>query len=729
MDRYGHPIALSFDLVRGESPLIIGLDVTQYANIINSETPRYISIKRPTDSRTLALFTYITTEGSDGKTQRLRLEISPHKHSSITSLMENISMLGKRTPLAFSKKIHRFTHANADEIKHICKNAGILDKELSRASDVVDSECEICARNGRPASMRKVSLTHVNSAFNQEIQIDFTHCDIRGTRYTLINMTDRGTVWTEMCIVEKQNIDTMKSSVKRYWICVHGAPGALFADDAYDKPNFHTFLKQHNIVYKPRPARRHNKLGCVERKNRTVKAIIRKLDNEITDADAETIVARAVFLSNLFSGSRKLNSFQLAKGYTPPILGIPSSRVTTELLQAHKEQAATRAMQTLLHSKNPTVLPSNILQPGVPVWVYYETSSKTKKKEWVKASVVNAEQHRVLARRSKKGPPMRVAYEDIRVAPNSQLTQDLMSQTVEEALAADDSDSIAADDSDSIEADDSNSSQEHAEAMHDQGTEDVLSDRGVGSSNGDEALHSMSDTPTSSVLLANNQNPSVENAGTDSDSDNQAVAEENPEADIGIASTTKRPPPNATLSSDRARVMEDIAKTIGKEQVTRSRLESAPSWIVEEAFEKEHSSNWADAYNKVDDSSVPPNANVISSHTINKVKTSEDGTQTLKARIVPHGNRDRQKDNIRKDSSTAQFDVIRILLTAVTFIGMRLALADIKGAYLQSGPIQREIYVRPPREWKGSRGKLWRLTKLPYGIVEAGRQWAKTVEE
>lgn len=94
----------------------------------------------------------------------------------------------------------------------------------------------------------------------------------------------------------------------------------------------------------------------------------------------------------------------------------------------------------------------------------------------------------------------------------------------------------------------------------------------------------------------------------------------------------------------------------------------------------------------------------------------------LKGRLVPHGNRDNERGDIRKDSSTAQFDVIRLLLCLTTFLGLRLGLADVKGAYLQSGPIQRELYVRPPREWKGPRGILWKLTKLPYGIVEAGRQ-------
>ena len=120
---------------------------------------------------------------------------------------------------------------------------------------------------------------------------------------------------------------------------------------------------------------------------------------------------------------------------------------------------------------------------------------------------------------------------------------------------------------------------------------------------------------------------------------------------------------------------------------------------------------------------------MISSHVVYKVETSENGSKTLKARIVPHGNSGNEKENIRKDSSTAQFDDIRLLLVVTTLLGMRLTMADIKGAYLQGGPIQREIFVRPPREWGGQRGRLWKLKKLPYRIFEAGRQWAKTIEE
>lgn len=61
----------------------------------------------------------------------------------------------------------------------------------------------------------------------------------------------------------------------------------------------------------------------------------------------------------------------------------------------------------------------------------------------------------------------------------------------------------------------------------------------------------------------------------------------------------------------------------------------------------------------------------------------------LKECILQHGNRDIEKDDIRKDSSTAQLDVLILMLTILTFLPFRIGIVDMKGEYLQSGPIRR----------------------------------------
>lgn len=144
-------------------------------------------------------------------------------------------------------------------------------------------------------------------------------------------------------------------------------------------------------------------------------------------------------------------------------------------------------------------------------------------------------------------------------------------------------------------------------------------------------------------------------------------------------------------------------------------LEGAPNWFITSAVKNQHDENCSDAYEIVEESSVP------------RMRISSNHTLCTKFR---HGNRYREKDEIRKDASTAQFHVIRLMLALVTKMYIWIGLVEVKGACIQSGPIKRKLYVREPLEWYVTpRVCLWRLKKYPYGISEVGRQWAISVEE
>lgn len=118
---------------------------------------------------------------------------------------------------------------------------------------------------------------------------------------------------------------------------------------------------------------------------------------------------------------------------------------------------------------------------------------------------------------------------------------------------------------------------------------------------------------------------------------------------------------------------------------------------------------------------------MIGSHLIFIVKNDETGKQ-LKARLCPQGNRDCKKGSIRNESASARFNIIRLLLSLTTLFEFTLSFVDVKRAYLRSGVISREIYVRPPSEI-GHRNVLWNLRKPPKGISEGGSQWMKETEE
>lgn len=72
-------------------------------------------------------------------------------------------------------------------------------------------------------------------------------------------------------------------------------------------------------------------------------------------------------------------------------------------------------------------------------------------------------------------------------------------------------------------------------------------------------------------------------------------------------------------------------------------------------------------------SQIPKDANVVTSHTMYKVKDLDDGDKLLKGCIAPgsgapHGNQDNEKENMKTDLATCAPIGMRILITlAVIF--------------------------------------------------------------
>ena len=52
---------------------------------------------------------------------------------------------------------------------------------------------------------------------------------------------------------------------------------------------------------------------------------------------------------------------------------------------------------------------------------------------------------------------------------------------------------------------------------------------------------------------------------------------------------------------------------------------------------------------------------------------------------------------------------------------------DIKTAFLQGEKIQREVFVRPPKE-ANVPGKIWKLNKCVYGLADASLMWYEKVK-
>lgn len=93
----------------------------------------------------------------------------------------------------------------------------------------------------------------------------------------------------------------------------------------------------------------------------------------------------------------------------------------------------------------------------------------------------------------------------------------------------------------------------------------------------------------------------------------------------------------------------------------------------------------------------------------------------LKYRLVVHENKVIDNNDVRKYSSSSQLPVIRAVSPAASIKQLRLATIDISGAYLQSRPPKRHVYVHVLRGCTSSRFTVWKLLKMSHGLTESDR--------
>lgn len=81
-------------------------------------------------------------------------------------------------------------------------------------------------------------------------------------------------------------------------------------------------------------------------------------------------------------------------------------------------------------------------------------------------------------------------------------------------------------------------------------------------------------------------------------------------------------------------------------------MEFAPEWVMDKATKEEVELTWKGAYEEVTEEEVPSHANIIGSHIFYKVEVEDGGRKRMKERLFPHGNREKMRHTVRKDSAT-----------------------------------------------------------------------------
>ena len=109
-------------------------------------------------------------------------------------------------------------------------------------------------------------------------------------------------------------------------------------------------------------------------------------------------------------------------------------------------------------------------------------------------------------------------------------------------------------------------------------------------------------------------------------------------------------------------------------------------------------------------------------------KELEDGTRKAKARFVARGFQDPEASVIAKEAPTASKVCWRSCVAIAVLFGWSPFTIDIKTAFLHAS-LPRPVYLRPPSEAKVPKGKVWRLLRAVYGLVDSPREWYKALVE
>ena len=103
------------------------------------------------------------------------------------------------------------------------------------------------------------------------------------------------------------------------------------------------------------------------------------------------------------------------------------------------------------------------------------------------------------------------------------------------------------------------------------------------------------------------------------------------------------------------------------------------------------------------------------------------GKDVIRARLVARGFEERL--DLPKDSPTVDKDDIRLCLSIAAGKGWKIKTSDVKSAFLQGEELERNVFLKPPREMEGGAGHLMKLRTALYGLSDASLQWYKKLSK
>ena len=680
------------------------------------------------------------------------------------------------------KKLHHiFGHTSADRLMKLLQKTGKLEAGTKAVLEKIKETCDACVKSAKKKPRPKSAIPRVDGP-NQIVTIDLKEYEASDPRRRYIcYFIDMHSRMTVAGFIPEKKPEHIVEVLMSTWVPHYGIMKGLHSDIGGEMSNDIMEDVVANLIIKPTTTAAYSphQNGLNERNHATVDTMMLRMKESDPKLSPEMCLRWALHAKNSLDNCFGYSPFQLQIGYNPmlpsatrdgpsALEGITKSQALAnhlnamhtareEFIKAEASSVLRKALKSKIHPRGEDIEEGD--------WIYYKKDDNKAKEKLFRGPA------HVVATHGKKlfidqGARLGTVNRDNAVKFGEEFWRaenftDEIDESVEEEKNMEEKTSSESRTSGSEQEEESDISSE-AESSSSSDDEDRQPNEEETSSSETSEIESQANLETEENQLENqtvNDIPADNNVD-ERPNDMQAMQTYSfrdikqhdvikykfIDTDWSVATVVSRAGKSSgknkywwnVRSDETGKVksldtenFQDVEKIIDKEV---EEVEEALAVVIPrhlhyqspciEAKEKELK-NWEDfgVFEEVpDEGQKALGTNWV---LVKKIIDSEEG---VKARLCVRGDMEEEVETIRRDSPTVNKTNIKLFYLIAVHKKWKIRTADVKAAFLQGTDLDREVYLRPPKE-RRIPGVLWKMVKRAYGFVDASRGFYLELEE
>ena len=638
---------------------------------------------------------------------------------------------GKLTESEVNKLHHVFGHAGKEKLASLIRRADRWSPEIEVYLD--NMKCEVCTLESKLVPRPKIAYPRANH-HNHIVAVDLKeNTRFPNSKPYIMYMVDVFTRFKTACFIPNKKASTIAECLFTHWIKLFGPMAYLHSDRGKEFINneVQQLCELHGIKITSTATHTPNANGLCEKQHWWVDKMMEKINIVDPKCSPEILLGWCIHAANTLDNRNGHSPHMLVFGRNPvhPSLAHPNPTMSNEpeygkvladninmmykareaFIQCESDQAIREALRQRLYTRIENIQLND--------WIYF----KENKRWYGPVKVAGVEGKRIHAMRA--GRLLTINKDNILLSKSKEELDQVGDEFVslpehmkpteegergELYNEADQDDKVPR----SIEADEEEEG-EMIEVLQHTGNDSTEADReeeDVNEDNDEETIPAMdmqSECVTCHEIFPTDQiiahNREVHNISGSLRKLSKVTQVPNLEGH-----------PQVFITSVEDKTVEECFVT-----VLPRKEHNRPDAIKAKRKELENFHVF-DVYDIVD---CPSNTHLLSTNWVLVEKEDDKGNLNTKARLCIRGDLEIDKHLIPTDSPTINKITLKIILTLAAARGWSLQTSDITRAFLQTEDLARDIYVRPPPEAGLPRGKVWKLKKCCYGLIDAGRSF------